>query len=427
VTVSEESIVLKNWKGPFFTVWIGQAFSLLGSQLVQFALVWYLTKQTGSAVILTTATLVALLPQVFLAPIAGSIVDRGNRRVIMMVSDSAVALLTLVLAALFALGVVQIWHIYVLLFLRSLGGAFQQPALSASTSLMVPKQNLGRVQGLNQTLQNGLSVFSAPLGALMLVLLPMQGILALDIVTAIIAVGILFFIAIPQPARVETPAGTVKPNVWQDMRAGFRYVSGWPGLLIVLLMATLINFLLTPASSLSPLLIIKHFGGGAQELGWFDAAFGLGAIGGGVLLGIWGGFKKQIITAMAALVGLGVGIGAVGLVPANAFPLLLVTALLAGLMIPIVNGSLGAVMQATVEPAMQGRVFSLTGAVATAMSPIGLIVAGPLADTLGVQSWYLAGGIACIVMGLLAFALPAVMSLEAGRPERKASPAASVN
>jgi DHA3 family macrolide efflux protein-like MFS transporter len=422
VTVSEESIVLKNWKGPFFTVWIGQAFSLLGSQLVQFALIWYLTKLTGSGTVLATATLAALLPQVFLAPIAGSIVDRGSRRRIMMVADSSIAALTLFLAVLFALGVVQIWHIYVVMFLRSLGAAFHAPAFSASTTLMVPKQHLARIQGLNQTLQNGLSVFSAPLGALLLALLPMQGILAVDIVTAAIAVGTLFFIRIPQPLKVAQAAGEAKPNLWQDMRAGFRYVAGWPGLLIVLLMATLINFLLTPASSLSPLLIIKHFGGGAQQLGWFDAAFGIGAIGGGVLLGIWGGFKKQIMTAMVGLVGLGLGIGAVGLVPADGFPLLLVAALAAGLMIPIVNGSLGATMQATVDPAMQGRVFTLTGAVATAMSPLGLIIAGPLADTLGVQAWYLAGGIVCILMGVLGFFLPAVMSLEAGRPAKEKLP-----
>lgn len=423
MTVAEVPQELKNWKTPFFTVWIGQAFSLLGSQLVQFALVWYLTQKTGSGVVLTTATLVAILPQVFLAPIAGSIVDRGNRRRIMILADSSVAALTLFLALLFALGVVQIWHIYVLMFLRSLGAAFQQPALTASTSLMVPKKNLGRVQGMNQVLQNGLTVFSAPLGALLLVWLPMQAILALDIVTAAIAVGTLFFIRIPQPPKVEQAEGVAKPNVWQDMRAGFRYVAGWPGLLIVLFMATLINFLLNPASALSPLLIIKHFGGGAQELGWFDAAFGLGAIGGGVLLGIWGGFKKQIVTAMGGLVGLGIGIGAVGIIPSDGFPLLILAALFAGLMIPIVNGSLGALMQATVDPAMQGRVFTLVGALATAMSPLGLIIAGPLADTLGVQTWYFAGGLACIAMGTLAFFLPAVMTLETGRPEKTKVPA----
>lgn len=426
MTVVEDPIERKNWKTPFFTVWIGQAFSLLGSQLVQFALVWHLTQQTHSGTVLTTATLVALLPQIFLAPIAGSIVDRGNRRRIMIIADSSIAALTLFLALLFALGVVQIWHIYVLMFLRSLGGAFHGPAFAASTSLMVPKQHLGRVQGLNQMLNSGLTVFSAPLGALLLALMPIQNILALDIATAAIAVTTLFFVRVPQPLKVAQVEGVAKPSLWEDMRAGFRYVVGWPGLLIVLLMATLINFLLTPGSALSPLLITEHFGGGVRELGWFDAAFGLGAIGGGVLLGVWGGFRKQIVTAMGGLVALGIGIGSIGLVPADGFPIVIGAALFAGLTLPIVNGSLGATMQATVDPAMQGRVFTLTGAFATAMAPLGLLIAGPLVDSLGVQTWYIAGGIACILMGALGFFIPAVMTLEAGRPERKAAPAASI-
>lgn len=425
MTAAEVPLENKNWKRPFFTVWIGQAFSLLGSQLVQFALVWHLTQQTHSGTVLTTATLAALLPQIFLAPIAGSIVDRGNRRRIMIIADTFVAALTLFLALLFALGVVQIWHIYVLMFLRSLGGAFHGPAFAASTSLMVPKQHLGRVQGLNQMLNSGLTVFSAPLGALLLALLPIQSILALDIGTAAIAVTTLFFVRIPQPPKVAQVEGVAKPSLWEDMRAGFRYVVGWPGLLIVLIMATLINFLLTPGSALSPLLITEHFGGGVRELGWFDAAFGLGAIAGGVLLGVWGGFRKQIVTAMSGLVALGIGIGSIGLVPADGFPIVIAAALFAGLTLPIVNGSLGATMQATVDPAMQGRVFTLTGAFATAMSPLGLLIAGPLVDRLGVQTWYIAGGITCIVMGSLAFFLPAVMNLEAGRPERKVAPAAN--
>jgi DHA3 family macrolide efflux protein-like MFS transporter len=146
----------KNWKKPFFLVWIGQALSLLVSQLVQFALIWYLTRETGSATVLATATLVGMLPQVLLGPIAGSIVDRANRRRIMILADFGVAASTILLASLFAFGWVQIWHIYAIMLLRSLGSAFHAPAFTASTSLMVPKEQLSRVQGFNQTLQGGL-------------------------------------------------------------------------------------------------------------------------------------------------------------------------------------------------------------------------------------------------------------------------------
>jgi DHA3 family macrolide efflux protein-like MFS transporter len=127
-----------NWKRPFFTIWSGQAVSLLGSQLVQFALVWYLTDTTGSATILATASMVAFLPNVILSPFIGALVDRWNRRAIMLVADSFIALVTVALAVIFATGSIQIWHIYVLMFLRAIGSAFHGPAMSESTSLMVP-------------------------------------------------------------------------------------------------------------------------------------------------------------------------------------------------------------------------------------------------------------------------------------------------
>ena len=129
----------EKWYLPFFTIWTGQSFSLLGSQLVQFALIWWLTKTTGSATVLAVASLIGLLPQVFLGPLAGALVDRWNRRVIMIAADSLIALSTLVLAVLFYKGSVLVWQVYLLMFLRSAAGAFHWPAMTASTSLMVPR------------------------------------------------------------------------------------------------------------------------------------------------------------------------------------------------------------------------------------------------------------------------------------------------
>ncbi len=169
------------WKAAFFTIWGGQALSLLGSQLVQFALIWYLTVLTRSATVLATAALVGILPNIFLGPFIGALVDRWNRRKVMLAADSLVALATMVLAVLFAFNLIEIWHIYLVLFLRALAGTFHNNAMSASTSLMVPVEILTRVQGLNQMLNGGLNIAAAPLGALLLELLPMQGILAIDV------------------------------------------------------------------------------------------------------------------------------------------------------------------------------------------------------------------------------------------------------
>ncbi|MBI2758853.1 MAG: MFS transporter [Chloroflexi bacterium] len=401
-----------NWAIRFFTIWTGQAFSLFGSQLVQFALVWYLTQKTGSATILATATLAAMLPQIILGPFAGAVVDRWSRRLIMILADSFIALSTVGLILLFISGKVQIWQIYVVMALRSLGGAFQFPAMSASTTLMVPNQHLTRVSGMNQTLQGIMSMIAPPAGALLIGVLPTQGVLMIDIATAALAILPLFFISIPQPARQPETNLTEKPNLVQDMRAGFSYVRAWPGLMAILFMALIINFLLTPAGSLMPLLVTKYFGKGALEFGLTDTAFGFGFIVGGLLLSIWGGFKRKVTTSLSGIVGVGLGILLVGLAPANAFPLALVGMGIVGITNPLANGPLLALVQSVVREDMQGRVMALIQSAATAMTPLGLLIAGPVADAIGVRFWFWFGGLVCLLMGVGAFFVPAIMDVE---------------
>ena len=174
----------QNWTIRFIPLWIGQALSLLGSQLVQFAIIWYLTQETNSATTLAVASMMGLLPQVLLSPFIGTWVDRGNRRLILITADSTIAIATLILAVLFASGLIQVWQIYVVLFIRAVASGFHQSAFGASVVLLVPKEQLSRVQGFNQALYGGLNIISAPLGAYLLALLPMQGILGIDVGTA---------------------------------------------------------------------------------------------------------------------------------------------------------------------------------------------------------------------------------------------------
>lgn len=411
-----------NWKPRFFTIFGGQALSLFGSSLVQFALVWYLTQQTGSATILATATLVAMLPQVVLGPFTGALIDRWNRRVVMIIADGMIALATLVLAGLFLFDLIEVWHIYAILLARSVGGAFHWPAMQASTSLMVPKEQLSRVAGLQQTLFGLVSIVAPPTGAVLISLIPTQGVLMIDVVTALIAILPLLFIAIPQPVREQTADGEHKTSYWQDVREGLAYVAAWPGLMAILLMAVFINFLLTPTGSLMPLLVTKHFGLGALEFGLTDSLFGVGMIVGGILLGVWGGFKKRIVTSLTGIVGLGFGVILTGLAPANMFWLALVGMAVAGFMSPITNGPLHAVIQATVKPEMQGRVMSLISSAATAMTPLSLAVAGPVSDLVGIRTWYIFGGIVCLLMGAGAFFVPAIMNVEQNHNTAEATP-----
>jgi DHA3 family macrolide efflux protein-like MFS transporter len=407
------------WAPRFFAIWTGQAFSLLGSMLVQFALVWWLTQTTGSATVLATATLVAVLPGIFIGPVSGTLVDRWNRRLVMIVADGLIALVTLGLIGLYVAGAMQVWHVYAVMFIRATLGGFHWPAMQASTSLMVPKEQLSRIAGLNQTLYGVMNIISPPLGAFLLGLLPLHGIMAIDIVTALLAITPLFFVPIPQPERTAGLSaaaagerrGTVT-TVLADFKVGLRYVSGWPGLLAILIMAMLLNFIINPAFSLMPFLVTKHFGRGAIELGWLESAWGVGVVTGGLTLSAWGGFRRRVVTSLIGIIGMGAGTLAIGLSPATAFGLALAGMFFGGFMNPIANGPFMAIMQAAVAPEMQGRVFSLIQSAASAMMPLSLLVAGPVADAVGVRAWYLVGGAACVVIGLFAFTVPAIMNVE---------------
>jgi DHA3 family macrolide efflux protein-like MFS transporter len=206
-------------------------------------------------------------------------------------------------------------------------------------------------------MQGALNVIGPPLGALLLAVLPFENIMLMDVGTAAFAILPLFFVAIPQPERTLTKSE--KPSLWSDVREGLRYVWGWPGLLAVLIMATVINFVVNPAFSLMPLLVTEHFNGDAPQLAWLESSWGVGLVLGGLLLSTWGGFRRRVYTSLIGLMIEGLGITLVGLAPANVFWL----------------------------------------AVA------GMFVAG-------LRPWYVVGGIACTLMGLGACFVPVIVNIE---------------
>lgn len=396
---------------PFFTLWTGQALSLVGSMAVQFALIWWLTRETGSAAVLAVATLLGLLPTVALGPLIGVLVDRWDRKIVMLASDAVVALASLVLACLYFAEAANTGIVLAILFLRGLGGAFHAPAMLASTSLMVSGEHLTRVQGLNQMLQGGIHIVSAPLGALLLAVLPMTGVMLVDVVTALFALVPLAFIRVPRPPRGGEETLDVASSIWSEMVAGVRYLMVRKGHVSLVVMAALMNACLVPAFSLLPLHVSGQLSGDALQLAWISTVFGIGTIAGGVLLGIWGGAKSRILIALPALVGLGVGVVAVGIAPAYVHAL---TAMLAiGLIIPFVNGPIQAILQATIAAEYQGRVFTLVGSIAGVMAPLGLLLAAPVAELAGVRAWYVTAGLVCVAMGVAGFLLPALLRIEA--------------
>lgn len=421
-------VIEADWKRKFIPVWGAQIFSLLGSGLVQFALVWYITQQTGSAALLATSTFVALLPDVLFAPFTGALVDRLNRRVVMIIADGAIALATLGLVLLFAFDRIEIWHIFVVLFLRSLGGTFHWPAMQASTSLMVPEQHLSRFAGLNQAVRGGLNIIAPPLGALLMSLFQFYQVIAIDVITALIAITPLFFISIPQPRQMDAQTRVTPSSVLRDVAEGFNYVKRWRGVFMLILTAAVLNFLLAPSSTLMPLMVTQVFHGDVWKLSLLESMMGIGIVIGGLLLGVWGGFKNRVATSLIGVIGIGLGVLIFGLAPANLFWLAVVGMAFTGFMSPIANGPLQAIMQSKIEPEMQGRVMGLTNSVCMMMMPISLLIAAPVAELAGLRVWYWAGGALVILIGVGLCLVPEVLYLENRKPsiQVQAAPAERV-
>jgi DHA3 family macrolide efflux protein-like MFS transporter len=283
--------------------------------------------------------------------------------------------------------------------------------MQASTTLLVPEEHLARVGGLIQSLPGLGAILAPPLGALLINILPMQAVLSVDVATALLAIAPLFVVQIPQPERTAS-AQASRPSLGADLREALRFLRAWPGVLLIIAVAVLVNLMIFPALSLQPLLVTEHFGGDALQLAWLQSAFGMGMLSGGITLSVWGGFRRRSLTGLLALALSGIGFAAVGVAPAGAFPMALGAMFFAWFMNPIANGSLIAVLQVIVPAEMQGRVFTLLQSAAGAMIPLGLIIAGPVAEARGVQIWFLVAGVAMAAMGIGALFVPAITRLD---------------
>ena len=383
---------------------------MLGSTIAQFALIWYLTDLTGSAVVLATATTMALLPQIVLGPLAGTYVDRWDRRLVMVVADGIIALLALWLAWLFWSGNLAIWHVYVIMVGRSIGGIFHHPAIHAATAMLVPKKELSRVQGLNQAMGGAVNVIGPPLGALALALLALHQVMLIDVITATLAIAPLLLVRIPEPER--KPAGAGPRAVVGDMLEGLRYVRSMPGMMIVIGIAIGLNFVGAPTWTLLPLYVRDVFAGDAAGLGLVQSAFGVGLVTGGLVLSAWGGLKSRVITGFVSFGLTGLAVLSVGGAPATALWVVAVGWFVFAFFNAIGNGTFMALLQGSVRPDMQGRVVSMVMSAVQLATPVSLALSAPMVERFGLRSWYLLAGVVTIVACLWALTSSAVRRLD---------------
>ena len=361
----------------FTIVWAGQLISLLGTGMTQFAITIWAWQTTGIATTLALVGFFTAVPQILTSPLAGAIVDRYDRKHVMILSDLAAGIATIALLLLYSTGNLQVWHLYAASAFSGAFGAFQFPAYSATVSTMLPKEQYGRASGMI-ALAEAASGIVAPISAgILLNVIGIGGIMAIDVFTFIVAIGALLVIYIPQP-HLEEAAKAERGSIWEDSVFGFKYIYERRGLLGLLTVFLLLNFILSFSFTLFAPMILARTGDDTLILGAVQSAFGVGGIVGGVLMSAWGGPKKKIngvILGMTitSLITCFFGIG-------RNMTLWAPTAFLVMAFLPILNGSSQAIWQSKVPPEMQGRVFATRSLIARVASPISMAITGPLAD-----------------------------------------------
>jgi len=362
-------------------VMVGQVISLLGSGMTGFAMpLWIWGKEPDKAAPLTLAWFAFVVTVVLFSPVAGALVDRWNRKLVMMLSDLAAGLTTVAILVLYSTGYLEIWHIYVTNAISGAFQAFQFPAFSAAVTAMVPKKHYGRVSGM-MSLSHSLSGIFAPMLAVALLgIVGFGGILVIDVITFVVAIGALLLVHVPQAER--TAAGEEgQGNLLQESLYGFRYIFQRPSLLGLQLVFMFGNLLTTLSFPVSTPMILTRTGGNETILAIANAAGAGGGIAGGLLMSAWGGPKRKsygvvfgwVLSGLLGMTLLGLGRG---------LTVWAIASFAGSFMIPIINGSNQAIWQAKVAPDVQGRVFSIRAMIAWITTPLGALGSGFLADHL---------------------------------------------
>lgn len=382
----------------FTVVWVGQVISMLGTGMTRFALTIWAWQLTGSATALALVGFFSFGPIVIFSPIAGALVDRWNRKLVMMLSDLAAGLSTVAIFLLYATGHLEIWHLYVAGAFAGTFESFQFPAYSAAITTMVDKKHYARASGM-LSLAESISGIAAPaLAGLLLVAIGINGILIIDIVTFVAAILALLMVAIPQPPRTAEGAEG-SGSLWHESIYGFRYILARPSLLGLQMLFFMSNLLGTLGFTLLAPMILARTDSNSVILGTVQSAFGVGGVVGGLLLATWGGPKRRVHGVLLGFIGVSLlGQTLMGL--GQILPVWVMAAFFFSAIIPILNGSNQAIWQQKVAPDVQGRVFATRRLIAQITAPLAMLMAGPLADFV-FEPGMMAGGSMAATFGWL--------------------------
>lgn len=388
----------------------GQFLSGITTMIVQYAIIWYLTKQTGSATILSYATLVGMLPMVLLSPFVGGFIDRTNKKMLLILSDWVVAAFAL---ALFVAGSLAatfpLWLVFVSLTMRAIAQTFQMPTIQSIVPTMVPEAELTRVNGQLGMVQSANMLIAPALGAFLFSLVDIRWLILLDVLGAALGTLMLLFVTIPHHRAAGDAA-----HVWADVTFGFQQLRHKRGLWAITLLGMGFTLVFMPAASLYPLMTMQHFHGSVGQAGLIEVVYSGGMLAGGAIIGMFGKWRDRMKPIFFAYVVLGVTIGASGFLPGTqaAFWWFVALNTLAGIGTPFFNTLLMAMIQQSFAPTSLGRVLGVLNALMSLTGPVGLIFAGPLADRIGVPALFIIAGAGTLICGAITWLLPSARTYD---------------
>jgi DHA3 family macrolide efflux protein-like MFS transporter len=403
------------WKKNTALFIIGQALSMFGTMVVQYAIIWHITLKTQSGSMMTLFTIAGFLPMFFISPLGGVWADRFNRKYIINIADGLIAFASLVVAVLIMSGIDHIGILLACAVIRSFGQGVQTPAVGAFIPQIVPQEHLTRINGIQSSIQSCITLTAPMISGALMSFASLEILFFLDVVTAAIGIGIVvFFVKVPQAEKSIPEAGEQKGIAYlHDLREGIHYIKKHGYVLRMIVLIAVFLFFFAPAALLTPLQVTRNFGSDVWRLSAIRITFSVGMMLGGILIGIWGGFKNRIYT-MSLSCAL-CGIMAVGLGIAPHFWLYLVIMAIMGVSFPLWNAPFMVILQTTVETAFRGSVLSVFTMVSSTMTPLGMVVFGPVADTVSINILLVGTG---IVITLLTIPLLASKTLrKAGKTQ----------
>lgn len=410
----------RRWELNFAILYSGQFISLLTSAILQMILIWHLSATTKSALILSIASFVGFLPSAVLGLFAGTIVDRIHRKTAMIAADFFISIVSFALVIASWNGEIQLWLILAVLAARSIGSAFHSPAISAAVPLIVPNDQLTKTAGYTQSIQTVSFLAGTALAGALYARFPIAVFVLMDAVGAIIACVATAFVQIPETPRSETGEELPKRDFLREIKDGIRIIRMNKGITAVIAFSAIFMILFSPIATLYPLMSLNYFNSSTLRASIAEISFSVGMLAGGMIIGVFGGFKKKAVAIPFSVALMGLPLFLSGLLPPSGFWLFAVCCFGMGFSTPVYQAPVTALLQERVAPEYLGRVFGLFGSVTSFALPIGLFFSGLFADRVGVPVWFAVTGFLCLILSAVMFVYPYIRSLDTETPPEPA-------